>query len=154
MVDRFAINIDGCHLRMASRYISRRYGSTSASQSRSSSQVEIDFITFSPTFDNNTSLQIRETVSTSSSQQSRARSIAPLSSMSSSSEQDSLMRYYSGYLDTGARARARASQPRELGTQESAINKVRERDIMGIMQQLQKKSVVGRVLSAKNAQQR
>ena len=98
------------------------------------------------------SLQIRETVSTSSSQQSRARSIAPLSSMSSSSEQDSLMRYYSGYLDTGARARARASQPRELSTQESAINKVRERDIMGIMQ-LQKKSV-GENLSAKNAQQR
>ena len=60
--------------------------------------------------------------------------------MSSSSEQDSLMRYYSGYLDTGARARARASQPRELRTQESAINKVTERNIMGIMQ-LQKKSV-------------
>ena len=90
------------------------------------------------------SSQIRETVSASASQQSRARSIAPMSSMSSmssSSEQDSLMRYYSGYLDTGARARARASQPRELRTQESAINKVRGRNIiMGIMQ-LQKKSV-------------
>ena len=142
MVDRFSINIDGCHHRMASRYISRRYGSTSASQSRASSQVRMDFIEyfFFHTFGINTSLQIRETVSTSSSHQSRARSIAPLSSMSSSSEQDSLMRYYSGYLDTGARARARASQPRELRTQESAITKVRERDIMRIMQ-LQKSVV-------------
>ena len=79
------------------------------------------------------SSQIRETASASSSQHSRARSVAPLSSMSSSmssaSEQESLMRYYSGYLESGSRARARASQPRELGTPGSASSKVREGDI-------------------------
>jgi len=94
-------------LRMASRYISRRYGSTatSATQSRASSQI-------------------RETESLSSCSQHRARSLAPvsglslMSSMSSPSEQDSLMRYYSGYLDTGTRVRSRASQHRETRTPE------------------------------------
>ena len=71
------------------------------------------------------SSQIRETSSASYSQLSRARSVAPLSSMSSSSEQESLMRYYSGYLESGSRARARASQPREIGTPGSAGSKVR-----------------------------
>merc|ERR1719468_295865 len=46
-----------------------------------------------------------------------------MSSMSSASEQESLMRYYSGYLESGSRARARASQPRELGTPGSASTK-------------------------------
>ena len=41
-----------------------------------------------------------------------------MSSMSSPSEQDSLMRYYSGYLDTGTRVRSRASQHRDTRTPE------------------------------------
>ena len=148
MVDRFAINIDGCHITGWPPGIFPAVMAPHQPHSRDPLHrlERILFKFFLNTFGNGMSSQIRETVSASASQQSRARSIAPMSSMSSSSEQDSLMRYYSGYLDTGARARARASQPRELGTQESAINKVRERDlIMGIMQ-LQKKSVVENIV--------